>query len=59
METEARSPNEDNKRGHQMEVIMWSPNGDRSKVRTQMESEDGFDKLKLDHKVEKDATRTG
>ena len=49
METEARSPN-----GGYNVVTKWS-----LRRGTQMESEDGFDKLKLDHKVEKDATRTG
>ena len=47
--TEARSPN-----GGYNVVTKWS----LWRV-TQIESQDGFDKLKLDHKVEKDATRTG
>ena len=42
-----------------MEVITSSPNGDQSKVRKQMESGDGFGKLKVDHKDKRDTTRTG
>ena len=31
----------------------------RLKEGSQMKAEDGFGKLKLDHKIEKDTTRTG
>ena len=67
MEMEARYPNGGNnnltkwrwKQGTQMEAIITSRNGDGSKVRTQMESEDGFGKLTVDHEDKRDTMRTG
>ena len=49
MEMAARYPNEGNN-----VLTKW-----RWKQDTQMESEDGFGKLKLDHKDQKDAMSTG
>ena len=49
MRIEGRFPNEGNN------VLTKS----RSKEGSPMKAEDGFDKLKLDHKDQKDTTRTG